>query len=577
VGLNSAIEIGRSAITASQAGIQVTSNNLANIATRGFARRSVSLQPSRGLREGSVFLGQGVNLADVRRQVSESVQRRLRASIGDESAAQESVNLRSSLEAVLNELSGQDLSTRLNDFFNVWSERANLTESSAVVTQEGEQLAGFVRQLHDRLTDLRAQIDGQIGSFVGRADRLAKQVADLNGQIVSGEVGGATANDLRDQRDQRINELSELLDVEAVEQPSGAVDLVVGSEPIVTGTRARALSVDRRIVDGSSEVSVRVGENQRALNVASGRIGAMLVERTDAIDATLDSLDTVTGQLIARVNQLHATGANASGLTSTRSQAALSAGDRALALNAPSNSSMEGLPGEVRNGGFLVRVTHAGTGSTEVVRVDVDLDGLDNNLQEGTGDDTSAEDIVQRLDAIEGVSASFGPDGRLSIDADAGFEFSFADDTSGVLGALGVNAYFTGSGARDVGVRQDLLDEPSRLQVGRFEDGELVENGTAMAIAALQDTPLDALGGESLRGAWQNRVQRVGSETEEAIERSEAATTVRENLEAQRSVVSGVSADEESVNLLSFQRQFQGAARVISVADELLQTLISIV
>jgi len=577
VGLNSAIEIGRSAITASQAGIQVTSNNLANIATRGFARRSVSLQPSRGLREGSVFLGQGVNLADVRRQVSESVQRRLRASIGDESAAQESVNLRSSLEAVLNELSGQDLSTRLNDFFNVWSERANLTESSAVVTQEGEQLAGFVRQLHDRLTDLRAQIDGQIGSFVGRADRLAKQVADLNGQIVSGEVGGATANDLRDQRDQRINELSELLDVEAVEQPSGAVDLVVGSEPIVTGTRARALSVDRRIVDGSSEVSVRVGENQRALNVASGRIGAMLVERTDAIDATLDSLDTVTGQLIARVNQLHATGANASGLTSTRSQAALSAGDRALALNAPSNSSMEGLPGEVRNGGFLVRVTHAGTGSTEVVRVDVDLDGLDNNLQEGTGDDTSAEDIVQRLDAIEGVSASFGPDGRLSIDADAGFEFSFADDTSGVLGALGVNAYFTGSGARDVGVRQDLLDEPSRLQVGRFEDGELVENGTAMAITALQDTPLDALGGESLRGAWQNRVQRVGSETEEAIERSEAATTVRENLEAQRSVVSGVSADEESVNLLSFQRQFQGAARVISVADELLQTLISIV
>jgi flagellar hook-associated protein 1 FlgK len=52
---------------------------------------------------------------------------------------------------------------------------------------------------------------------------------------------------------------------------------------------------------------------------------------------------------------------------------------------------------------------------------------------------------------------------------------------------------------------------------------------------------------------------------------------VRQSLEAQRASLSGVSVDEESINLLNYQRQFQGAAQVISTADELLQTLISII
>ena len=41
--------------------------------------------------------------------------------------------------------------------------------------------------------------------------------------------------------------------------------------------------------------------------------------------------------------------------------------------------------------------------------------------------------------------------------------------------------------------------------------------------------------------------------------------------------VSGVSLDEEVINLLTFQRQFQAAARFIAVIDETLQTLLSII
>ena len=45
---------------------------------------------------------------------------------------------------------------------------------------------------------------------------------------------------------------------------------------------------------------------------------------------------------------------------------------------------------------------------------------------------------------------------------------------------------------------------------------------------------------------------------------------VKESLYAQIQATSGVSLDEESINLLTFQRQFQAAARFITVIDEAL-------
>ena len=62
----------------------------------------------------------------------------------------------------------------------------------------------------------------------------------------------------------------------------------------------------------------------------------------------------------------------------------------------------------------------------------------------------------------------------------------------------------------------------------------------------------------------------------EAQSAASAAGVVRESLESQVAAVSGVSIDEESVNLLQFQRQYQASARLISVVDELTQTLIGL-
>jgi flagellar hook-associated protein 1 FlgK len=207
----------------------------------------------------------------------------------------------------------------------------------------------------------------------------------------------------------------------------------------------------------------------------------------------------------------------------------------------------------------------------------VDLNGLTNAGLPGTGDDTTAEGIRAAIDAVSGLSASFDAEGKLVIEADEGLEFSFADDTSGALAVLGVNAYFTGTNGTDIEVRGDLERNPSLLARGRDTASGFVENGTALAINGLQTQKISTLSDRSITEAWRDASQLVGNRTATAKSRAEASAVVTESLSAQRAAVSGVSLDEEAVNLINYQRQYQGAARLISIADELTQTLLNLV
>jgi flagellar hook-associated protein 1 FlgK len=576
VSLTGAFQIGSSALTASQLAIQVTGNNLANAATPGYSRQIAFLSPARSNTVGRLSIGTGVDITDVRRQVDEALQARLNAGVSTEAAATQQHDILSQVESTLGALGDNDLTTQLHSFFNSWSERANLTQSSAVVVQQGQQLADFMRSLRSQLSGQREQVDQQLGASVQAADGLLSQVANLNQAISQAEASGGQANTLRDQRDQALTQLSQYMDVSTVEQADGSVDVSVGSTPVVLGGRSRGIELQRRNDNGTMVVSVNVREDGQQLDVRNGQIGSSLSDRDGAITRTIDKLDTLTSQLIFEVNKLHSTGTNAAGLTTTTGSLSIATADRTRALDDPANQTFAGLPFHATSGGFTVHVKTP-DGQTRSVRINVDLDGRDASGAPGTGNDTSAEDIRSALNGIPGLSAQIGPDGKLKIDADPGVSFSFSDDSSGVLAVMGVNSYFTGTDATNIGVRQELKDDPDLLSTGKLDsDGNFVENGAALGIAGLQDQSLSALGGLSLKQSWTETVQQLGVDTAAAKGRADAATMVRENLDAQRAAISGVSVDEESVNMLTYQRQYQAAARFITTIDEMTQTLIAL-
>jgi len=562
-----ALNTARTGLNASQIGLEVTGNNLANAATEGYSRQSAQTAATQGQQVGpGAFVGTGVRLQQIVRHVDEALNTRLRSATSDQNAAQAREQILSQIESVENELSDQGLSQRLTRMLDAFSEVAgNPTDEGlrSVAIAEGRSLAEHVRNLRSGLGDIRQQTDDSIRSAVERADELLDRVASLNRRIVRAEAGQGGANSLRDQRDKALGQLSEQLDITTVEQEnSGAVEVFADSTPLVLGQRSRGLELKTESENDRLQIKVRAEEDGTVLESGGGRIGQLIESREKDVQNAIDTLDQFAAGLIQGMNRLHSSGQGERGFGS------LTAATAAVDPSAALDSEAAGLPFKPENGSFILHVTQRSTGQRTSEQIEIDLDGL--------GSDTSLNGLASEIDAVNNVSASVTPSGRLEINTDSDdFRVSFSEDSSGALAALGLNTFFTGSTAADIGMNKAVAEDPMRLAVRK--DHTPGDNRTATAIANLGDKPQEALGGSSLKGLWSRHVEDYANRTQQASERVEAAEQVTEGLKTQRESVSGVNVDEEAIDMMAYQRAFQGSARFINVVDELMQTMLNLV
>lgn len=578
MGLTSALRIGQSALTASQLGVQVTGNNMANVATPGYARRSLLLSPLESADPNARFQpGNGVGPESLSRVIDEAVVARLRGQIARERETNQTLQSLSALEAALGELSETGLTSQLTSFFGAWSDRSTLVANDGVVVQQAQTLVSSVKRMRDDLVQQKVQTEALLDDLVPRVDDLLTQVASINQNVARAKVAGGDTTSLQDQRDRVLDELAALIDIDTVTRESGATDVYVGSTPLVLAGQSRGIELRRQSVEGQVEITLRARADGSQLPVRSGQVGALLEARDNAVGDTIEQLDRLAAELIYQTNKIHATATGPDGLRRATSQLRMPPEDRLLPINGPTNPSTADLPFEIANGSFLVHVQTPGASTTEATRITVDLDSLADDGSSSTIDDASLESIRLALDSVPGLNATFTPDGRLQVDGENGATFSFSEDSSGLLGAIGMNAFFQGTNAEDIAVRTDIAQDPSLLQVGRIDiDGNFNENAAAIEMAGLQDVGFDALGDRSLNGFWTNVAGNIGAQTAAANTNAQASAVVRESIEAQRAAVSGVSLDEEAINLITYQQAYQGAARFIAVVDQLQQELLAI-
>jgi len=209
MGLTSSLHIGRSALTSSQLALQVTGNNIANVGTQGYHRQRITFASSAGSdRFGQLFVGRGVSVEDIRRAIDPALQARLRNSTSSQEEAGVAQSVLGQIETLLNELTGNDLSSEMGKFFNAFSELANnpsALSNRGTVVEQGSALASFVQRLHGDLISLRKQVDDQLATNVRRADVLLEQIASINETVSNAELGAGEDGNLRDQRDALID------------------------------------------------------------------------------------------------------------------------------------------------------------------------------------------------------------------------------------------------------------------------------------------------------------------------------------------------------------------------------------
>lgn len=567
--LGATFQIGRSALAAYQAAISIAGQNIANLGNADYARLSGRLSAEvGGPRTGGVQPGAGVRLAQLQRHVDEALEGRLRFASGERAAQRTVYGALTQIEALYNELSDTDVSSQLSQLFGAFggmqtnptgSAERDLVISGArtLISSLGRQRSGLLSQVED--------LNSQATTAVTRINALVAQVADLNQLIVNQESSGrAIAAPLRDRRDAVLRELGELADVRSRERESGAVSVYINSEPLVEFDRARALVGETVQVDGLEVVSVRFADNNGPVQPTGGTLGGVITARDTHIRRQLGQLDQLARGLIYEVNSIHSTGVGLVGYTSSVGQNAVRDAGAAL------SSSAAGLPYPLQNGSFVVHMRDKASGQVSTRLIQVDLDGLN-------GDDTTLSGLAAALDGVPGLAGSVRADNKLVLSADPGQEFWFTEDSSGALAALGVNSFFTGTSAGDIGINSAVTSDPRLISTslsGLPGDGDNAGRFAQLADSTAQSVLLNHA---SIGNFHSSLVTALAVEAANAATAADAADAVYNGLYAQRESLSGVNLDEEAINLTKFERAYQGAARYLTVLDDLSAEILNLI
>jgi flagellar hook-associated protein 1 FlgK len=133
-------------------------------------------------------------------------------------------------------------------------------------------------------------------------------------------------------------------------------------------------------------------------------------------------------------------------------------------------------------------------------------------------------------------------------------------------------AFFTGSSASDIAVNSTL--ENNTDLVAASADGTTGNNSVALAISELADSKVMNSNSTTISGYYTNFVSSLGTDVASAENSETTQTLVLQQLQEQQSSVSGVSTDEETTNLIQYQRAYQAAAQVVTTVNSLFQTVL---
>ena len=198
-----------------------------------------------------------------------------------------------------------------------------------------------------------------------------------------------------------------------------------------------------------------------------------------------------------------------------------------------------------------------------------------------TGDQVAVLDVGssyppgEMIAVADGVEVSFTA-GEISSDGGDFFNARVISDSDegGLLAALGLNVFFTGTDASSLEVRQDLVDDSSLLAGAlSTEEGD---NANIMRLAGIETLELEDLDGNTTVDYYSAAVGEIGLDKQWADEMYEVQDSLMTNLENQRASISGVSVDEEMLDLEKYQQMLEAATRFLQVMNEVQQTIMDI-
>ncbi len=316
------LNIGKTGLFAAQAGLATTGHNIANANVVGYSRQTTVQSTMIPQNYGYGFVGNGTQVADIKRYSDEFLNVQVRNAQNTSSA----LNAYSSQIAQVDNLladTTSGLSPALQDFFkavqDVSSNPAEIASRQALLAN-GEALVARFQSMNGRLQELRDGVNSQITSNVTVINSYAQQIAQLNDQINAiGSATGGQPNDLLDARDQLVLDLNKQVKATVMRADDGSINVSIGSgQPLVMGNRTYALAAVPSATDPLRlEIGFVTGNKVSELPesaISGGELGGLMDFRANTLDPAQNELGRIAIVMGETVNAQHRLGKDASGV-----------------------------------------------------------------------------------------------------------------------------------------------------------------------------------------------------------------------------------------------------------------------
>lgn len=529
-------------LSTQQALIAATSNNIANVNTPGYARRQVDVQTRASAgKSGGLDIGNGVEASQVQRIVDRFLDRQVLSTSSSLGGANVLSDFMSRVDSLFN-LTGDapTVGSTMTDFFNSLNDLSidpASIELRANALNKAQAVVDSIKTTFNSLAELQQEADRRLVPEIQGINSLTAQVAELNGIISARESGTQTAGDERDQRELVLQKLAEKVGIQTIEQSDGSVTVSLpGGFTLVSGTLSRnlELTTSPSFMTGTPPPSLGGSPLSYIVFDYDSGVGTSHVDLTPSLVGT---------------------GGEVGGLLQVRG------------YNAPTNTSAFDASGP------LVEVASRVEAIARSLLTTMNQTYLGPDRLPGTvGFQPSSGDLNGNTPS--GAFALFNVSTGISLDADGD---GIPESTD--LDASGVDAF-----ARSLNL---AVTQPRNFAAARDQSGGAPtaifppgDGSNVEALAQLQNTTLSLTqGGYSFTGtygeAFTELVGHVGGLSSRAKLSAAVADDTKAAAMARREEVSGVSLDEEFTNLIKFQKVYEASARLIRIADELLDQLLS--
>ena len=295
---------------ASQVALSASSQNVANLQTKGYTRQSALLgavAPSAGSNQA----GNGVRVTELMRFSDGYKTQQLWRSASELGARSQTQPYLTQLEQVMGDDTAS-LSSGVDAFFSALNSVAGVDPTSTPLRQQVVTSAGLLAQRFNSLNNVyNAQLQSvrqQRSALVDSANSTIASIGSLNAEIANANATGSNASALVDARDQAIDSLASQMALEVSDQPDGTrnVSLKTGQSLVLGGVAGRLT------VGGGAAQTFSLTFAGTAFDVdatrAGGQLGGLSTYEQDTLLPLQQGVADLAQQIADKVNTQLAAG-----------------------------------------------------------------------------------------------------------------------------------------------------------------------------------------------------------------------------------------------------------------------------